>query len=205
MKNKLFTFLLTIGVTAAVTFIFTSTACNNKNDEKKSDAKSNVRQADSCSNIQVLYPASSAQQDIAGFQNLWNSLNSAGNLKTFNQIESFTVRAKDLIMAMGMDTSNLSSMLYDHVRVYLGYNQQNNAFKLFFVPVTGASICNDQPGNDVMIGSNGLPSPPPAGGYAPGLQGLNVLDLNKPCPSLCDRSSVLFDTLAASLESFKKN
>ena len=108
-------------------------------------------------------------------------------IHSFNEIKCFTVRAQDLLMAMGIDYSQLN-LPYSHVRAYLGYHL--GSFKLFFVPVQGASLCAKpvaQGGADIMLDTLGNPDT---------LQNvannsLRVLDLNVPCPNVCPNNSIL--------------
>lgn len=134
---------------------------------------------------QVLRSADSAKADIAYFDTVSAMLvDQAGGSGT--PIKAFTVRAVDLLAAMGMPAAEPPTLPYDHIRVYLGFNKSAGQFKLYIVPVAQASINNQQSGQDLMLDAHGN-AVQPEQVYPPGyLSDKYVLDLNAPCPNLCD-------------------
>lgn len=147
--------------------------------------------------VQVLRSADSARADIAYFDTVSAALlTQAGDSAAINYnapIKAFTVRAVDLLAAMGMNPADAPTPQYDHIRVYLGFNKQAGQFKLYMVPVQNAQIENNQAGTDFVLNAQGGPvQPPPV--YEPGfLNDKFVLDLNAPCPNLCDVQTPLLN------------
>lgn len=177
MKNKLLNTVLLVSLTAMA-------ACNNVEPPGPIDNVS-----------QVVYPAMAAKQDMAYFDTLCSAFMAAATGDSVNNnnvpVRGFTIRAVDLFAAMGMDSGG-STPVYDHIRVYLGYNKRDNKFKLFLVPVSGAHLESSNAGKDVMLHDDGSAFSNADTNYtAEYLQGKFVLDLNAPCPSLCDATSPL--------------
>jgi len=137
----------------------------------------------------VLKPLATAQADIQSFDSISSLVvriadSATGHEPTTGEhttIKAFTVRAVDLYAAMGVEEGSIPNTPYDHIRVYLGYNIEAHNFKLYIVPVEGANIQENIPGKDMTLSANGTPEP----------GGTYVLDLNAPCPNLCDPSSQL--------------
>lgn len=132
----------------------------------------------------VLCPLTTAQNDIAYFDSLCQQ--TLGS----DPIKAYTIRAVDLVTALGMDTTYTSE--YQYIRVYLGYRRSNGmnkdtGFKLYIVPVEGANLANHVGGYDIILDSIGK-----SVGKNPGI-GNNtfVLDLNAPCPNTCATNSLL--------------
>ena len=193
MKNKLFTVLLTIGVTAAVTFIFTIISCNNKQEaDSAKSSKQNISENDLGCDSQamftqkLLYPVNSAIADINNFYTKCATTLDQNGKPIFSPVHCFTVRAQDLAIAMGIPIS--APFNFKYARVYIGYNAAIDSFKLFFVPVQGGCLATGKGGTDILIGSNGAPGFDSVSGKA---NGLNVLDLVAPCPSFCPENSIL--------------
>ncbi len=109
-------------------------------------------------------------------------------LKDSAPIKSYTIRAADLIEAMGMPLSYVDSVKYDHVRVYIGVDG-NNKFRLLLTPVQGANIYKDIAGNDVILEGAFTSGPRSAGANAS--QGKYVMDFTGPCPNSCSANSPL--------------
>lgn len=90
-------------------------------------------------------------------------------------IRAFTVRAADLLEAMGLPATD--SVKYDHVRIYFGMDA-NDGFKLYLTPVDSADLSSDPPkaGVDVILQGKyrGL-----------GTDGKYVMDFAAPCPNTC--------------------
>ncbi len=112
---------------------------------------------------------------------------SKANLQGSIPIKAFTIRAADLLQALGLPEK--TPVNYTHARVYLGMDK-NNQFRLFFTPVEGASIKNGIAGQDVIL----------KGPHKHGLadadnslatDGSYVLDFTAPCPNTCPNGSPL--------------
>ncbi len=101
-------------------------------------------------------------------------------------IRAYTIRAVDLLGAMGMPGELADSSLckYKYIRVYLGY-RRNVGFKLYIVPVQDANLAQLKGGIDIMLNSEGkgLPFNKPKTGFYNEEE--YVLDLNAPCPNTC--------------------
>ncbi|MCW3465004.1 hypothetical protein [Chitinophaga nivalis] len=112
-------------------------------------------------------------------------------------VEAYTIRAVDLLTAMGMPASMADSAIcrFKHVRVYLGYHEQAG-FKLYVVPVDNACLKGSDPrkwnaGTDVMLDKQANPimesiSPSGMANYD-----RYVLDLNAPCPNTCPNGNTV--------------
>lgn len=128
----------------------------------------------------VLYRADSARMDILRYDSLCTNVFGDSNV-----VKAFTIGATDLMTALGITKVTPQ---FNHVRAYLGYTA-NNDFKLFIVPVQGAlgsGPLYTSPGKDVLLDSKGKPAPDTIS-----LNKKYVLDLNAPCPSICDVNSPL--------------
>jgi hypothetical protein len=175
----------TISYSLLLISMLTILACNNKAGEPTKDGGSACAD-DSVST--VLYPVDSARNAIQRFDSLSNALFTAvdsaeghpANGVAQVPIKAFTIRAVDLLAAMGMPTGYADSSFctYKHVRVYLGLTDR---FKLFIVPVHNADISAGNGGEDYLVDSTGIAIVP---GTDPG-QSRYVLDLNAPCPNTC--------------------
>jgi len=137
----------------------------------------------------VAYLFTEAQKDIREFDQMCKD-----SLKGIIPIEAYTVRAEDLLAALGMDPTlvNSDTCMYHHVRVYLGF-KKDHGFKLFIMPVEGADLSGPDStswkgGKDILLDSTGRP----------GCRGSKVhlasseeyvLDLNAPCPTTCSSTS----------------
>lgn len=144
----------------------------------------------------VMEPLDSARANVACFDSLYTLFikelrSDSGNAGKNNAvIKAFTVHAIDLFAAMGMKLDQQNLPKYNYIRVYLGFDLAAKQFKLYIVPVKGACINNQckLPGNDLMLRPNGEPYPDPR--LMPDSPQY-VLDLNAPCPSICDNASPL--------------
>lgn len=134
----------------------------------------------------VLYAADTAIGNIYCFDTLCES-----HLGDSIPIRSFTIRSIDLLTALGIPAD---SARYQHARVYLAFNNCTNDFKLFIVPVDSADLDAGIVGNDILLDSTGHGVPPKNHKqYTPAeLHSKYVLDLNTPCPSICDINSPLY-------------
>lgn len=140
----------------------------------------------------LLKPANVAKADIAFFDTLcakyltFPTVHGNTIPDSLVPIKAFTVRAADLFAALGVSDSVQHT--YDNIRVYFGYSQKEDEFKLYIVPVADANIADTISGRDVLLDHSGRPAPMP---HDHPLADRYVLDLNAPCPSLCDVSSPL--------------
>ncbi|MCC6372430.1 MAG: hypothetical protein IT236_15605 [Bacteroidia bacterium] len=149
-------------------------SCDNKTETAKMGNGGNDNEP-VCGSIEL--PVDTAVKCIKRYDSLWK----ASHAGQPAPVRAFTIRAVDLLKAMGMPTemaSDTNVCKYNHVRVYLGQNY-DNAYKLFITPVSGANLCNSVGGADVIL-SNTKATP---SNY--------VLDLNAPCPQVCASNSVL--------------
>lgn len=138
----------------------------------------------------VLCRLDSAQADIQYFNLLCqNQLKDTGY-----RINAYTIRAIDLLDALGLPVTLEDSATYDHIRMYLAYRPKTG-FKLFLVPVDSASLKGSDPakwraGYDVLLDSAGRAIPPNSP-LRNSLESEYVLDLNAPCPKTCPQNSPL--------------
>ncbi len=128
----------------------------------------------------VLYPADIARLDIQRYDSLCRYV-----FHDTAAVRAFTIGAEDLLIALQLQTDVPA---YGHIRAYLGYTADGQ-FKLFIVPVKGAVLHDEEgdAGQDVLLDKNGQPV------HNPGepISAEYVLDLNAPCPSICDYQSPL--------------
>lgn len=103
-------------------------------------------------------------------------------LKDPAPIRAYTIRAADLLEAMGLPLNYVDSAMYDHVRVYIGMDA-NNKFRLLLTPVENADIANGKAGDDVIL--KGPFSSGNATSGDPVMQGQYVMDFTGPCPNSC--------------------
>ncbi|NOS94066.1 MAG: hypothetical protein HOP30_19285 [Cyclobacteriaceae bacterium] len=120
------------------------------------------------------------------YVNRYDSIAKA-SLKDTIPFKAFTVRAVDLLEALGLPEN--TKVKYTHARIYLGMDQ-NDHFRLFFTPVQGASIKNGEAGQDVILKG------PHKHGLAEDAKlqlsnGSYVLDFTAPCPNTCPNGSPL--------------
>ncbi len=165
---------------AAILCVMTMIACNNSKDEALNEGRPAPVPLDS-----LLVPKGQAMVNIAYFDSL-----SSKKLSDI-PIKAYTIRSQELLVAMGLDSSLISKVIYNNIRVYLAYQptgekQGTPGYKLYIVPVIGANLDAYPPigGKDVMLDKNGKGIKPELlGNYADGDQ--YVLDLNTPCPNTC--------------------
>ena len=196
MKNNL-KIVLAISTTAVLTCIITIILCNKPHPHYYAQPTNSLD----------TYSLSIAQADITNCQTIYNSILASDTNKIDTQqqqaaqIIAYTVHAEDLLKALGIsDSITVENCAYKHIRVYLGYHINDDGghtagFKLFIVPVKDAhdidsSACTTCGGNDMLwdynskkwvidtlIGTN--------------TNNIYVLDLNAPCPNICDNASQL--------------
>jgi hypothetical protein len=139
----------------------------------------------------VVYHLTDAQKDVREFYQLCRD-----SLKGLIPIKAYTIRAEDLLAALGMDPKlvNSDQCIYHHVRVYLGFKKEQG-FKLFMIPVEGADLSAPdssawQAGADILLDSTGKPG---CRGSKVHLASADeyVLDLNAPCPTTCPSTSLI--------------
>lgn len=164
---------------AMLAVLISTAACNNTNQPDQPPQGSEPTPV-----TEVLCPLDSAVTDIATFGALCEEFvtDTAGKKVQTPPIKGFTIRSVDLFAAMGM-AAPADAPPYDHIRIYLAY-RLNDGFKVYLVPVQGADLDSGKAGSDLILDSEGHPNPPEG---APKF----VLDLNAPCPSICDVNSPL--------------
>jgi hypothetical protein len=146
-------------------------------------AENNCRQAQDTVQ-RVLANLGEARRNIEHYQQLCRKW------KEKEPIEAYTIRAVDLLTAMGLPASlaDSDSCRFKHIRVYMGYDDAIG-FKLYIVPVTGAclqgNISQWNLGMDVKLDKDGLPVMRGIGSPAIESTDNYVLDLNAPCPNTC--------------------
>jgi hypothetical protein len=128
----------------------------------------------------VLYRWDSAQKDMALYDKICTD--SLGVVP----IRAYTVRAVDLVGALGLDTALANSdTVFHHIRIYLGY-KKDSGFRLFILPVEGANLSGPESdwtaGKDIRLDSTGHAIRHPK---AEADATEYVLDLNAPCPNTC--------------------
>jgi hypothetical protein len=139
----------------------------------------------------VLCRLDSARQDILYFNSLCQT-----HLKDTNPpISAYTIRAIDLLGALGLPATLGDSARYKHIRMYIGY-RQNSGFKLYLVPVDSASLAGTDPsqwrgGYDVLLDSVGKGIPRHKMNLRNDTETGYVLDLNAPCPNTCAENALL--------------
>lgn len=133
----------------------------------------------------VLCPLTTAFRDVQLFDSL-----SRAYLGDSIPVRAYTIRAVDLLDALGMPDELADSAIckYKYIRAYLGY-RKGKGFKLYIVPVVGASLKDNIGGCDIMLNSIGKAAVRTGGltGYAEEEE--YVLDLNAPCPKTCPDNS----------------
>jgi hypothetical protein len=177
MKNMLFTTVLVLILACMNTFPAFCQGPKNRN----------------------LYPADTAYDKIQLFNELCPYIYFLNPLtwditRVDSVIRAYTISSKDLVTAMGLDTTKLQKgdIKYEYIRAYIGLDTPSNKFKLFLVPVAGYKDSSDG-GKDVMLDSTG--GGPTSYIYEyraennlnprDGLKNKYVLDLNSPCPNFC--------------------
>lgn len=97
-------------------------------------------------------------------------------------LKSFTVRAIDLIRALGMDIKYKENAKYKYVRVYIGMDESPQQFRLFLTPVVDANLDTipAKPGKDRIL----YKRIKDADGNLLTDEGY-VMDFAMPCPNTC--------------------
>jgi hypothetical protein len=103
-------------------------------------------------------------------------------------IKAYTIRAVDLMEALGMPLEDTVKVKYNHIRVYMGMDAKNN-FRLMLTPVNNADIVSGIPGEDVILDGHYSASTKNSG--EPINIGQYVLDFTGPCPNSCPVQSPL--------------
>jgi hypothetical protein len=97
-------------------------------------------------------------------------------------VRAFTVRAVDLLEAIGLPKN--SDPKYKFVRVYLGLDYKGH-FRVFLTPVEGADISKGIAGKDITL--TGPHSHGFAGPNISAHDGAYMLDFSSPCPNTCPK------------------
>jgi hypothetical protein len=150
-----------------------SFSCTQSPSETEKSTKSEVKESN-CGSVRT--PLADAKNWVQNYDTAWTRHYGQGS----PAIKAYTIRSKDLLEVLGLSVSTVCK--FDHVRAYIGMDNENN-FKLFFTPVVGADLCNGIGGRDTLL--TGAPGDP-SSAY--------VLDLNTPCPHVCG-SNDIFETL----------
>jgi hypothetical protein len=108
-------------------------------------------------------------------------------LKDTVPVKAFTVRAKDLLEALGIKKAKPK---FEYVRVYLGLDDQDK-FRLMLTPVVDADFKKGHAGKDVILSGPFKPGDKYKAGESASANGEYVLDFNMPCPNTCDTGSPL--------------
>lgn len=106
-------------------------------------------------------------------------------------IQAFTIRAEDLLEALGVQSNQ--KVKYEYARIYLGLDF-NNKFRAFLTPVDSADIDKHLAGKDIIL--KGRYSHRKADGIDDGAgltvqEGEYVMDFTGPCPNSCPSDSPL--------------
>jgi hypothetical protein len=194
MKQKLFILGLSLGLSAAM-------GCSDQPVAKEKNERA-VTQNDCGQAVdtvnRVLVPLTKALKDIYSYDSL-NRLHWKGT----TPIESYTIRAVDLLAAMGMPATLADSSIcrFKYVRVYMAFRNKVG-FKLYIMPVDNACLKGNDPskwkgGNDVLLDKNGNPIMIPLDSTAIASDDEYLLDLNAPCPNTCPSGKPLKDHVKA--------
>jgi hypothetical protein len=136
----------------------------------------------------IFEPADSAKKNIKYFETLCKQH------LGITPIQYYTVRARDLFAAMGMDSSILtdSNMYrYRYIRVTLALQENGTKFKLYIQPADTAYLkvtdtANWKAGRALYFRRNGMIDSTSTPDTNPSISGgLYVADLNAPCPNTC--------------------
>jgi len=168
------------GVIAILLLMFN---CREKSpDQAAVQRQSGDSQGDTTTTLYAV-PYDSALRNMARFDKkmriydslVVKALNKKGPVKV--PIRAFTIRAVDLLEALGLPAADTTRVAYDHVRIYFGMDA-NDGFKLYLTPVDSADLSSHPPqaGVDVILKGKyrGL-----------GDDGEYVFDFAAPCPNTC--------------------
>lgn len=169
MKNWLHNGLLVLGLALAAGC--SNHSANDKVAESPQPVKTQLNGSADGYYTSVKVPLDSAAPNVRAYDSICRKL-----FKTV-PVKGFTIRARDLLEALGMPVSDTLECRYSHARVYLGLDRDSQ-FKLYFVPVDGANLSMDIGGTDVPV------IDPKAEGQK------SVLDLNTPCPKVCAENNI---------------
>lgn len=187
MKQHLFPLILVLGLSTA--------GC--KNQPSAGTAKPGTTSANDCNQItdsvgRVLVNLVTARQSIQSYDSLCRI-----HWKGTAPVESYTIRAVDLLAAMGLppELADSSICRFKHIRVYLGF-QEKVGFKLYLVPVDNACLKGKDPskwnaGMDVILDKEANPILANIDSTGTAAYDQYVLDLNAPCPNTCPQPGPL--------------
>jgi hypothetical protein len=177
MKKIIYKMLLVTFVTAM------TAACN----DKMADSSAESGSRDVLDSVQlVLTPYAVASGDIGRFKSIQDTVLKYANqpqLGTATAITAYTIRAIDMLAAMGLPSNlvNSKECKYKYARVYLAVDSLLK-FKLYILPVQGANLTDSIGGTDIYLNSKGKYKNPAT---QDGDSDKYMLDLNAPCPSTC--------------------
>jgi hypothetical protein len=155
-----------------------SVACNRNAGETKSNSKSDDI-------AEYALPLDTAISYTRNYNDL-----AVAVLGDSAPIRSYTIRAEDLVEAMGIPHECAEQAKYKDIRVYLGIDGQNK-FRLLLTPVEGADIEHGVAGDDVILDGQFVSGNNPSGDMQTGRY---VMDFTGPCPNSCSSSSPLYNT-----------
>jgi hypothetical protein len=168
MKNSFYTF----------SFLITILSCGPS--EQKDSA---VPETEAVVVADYALAIDSAVTYIHNFEKQWkNFTNKQPNDSIPLPLKAFSVRAEDLMEALGLPESEAKKAKYHHARFYLAMDN-NNRFRLLITPV-------DDNNKDIILNGPYVPTGSMVGTQA-SESGSYVLDFNQPCPKTCDETSVL--------------
>jgi hypothetical protein len=191
MQQHLFTLTLLAGLIIA-------TGCNQQPFGKTE--KVTLTKKDDCGQAMdnaslVLCHLTTAREHTGAYDRLWRRQHG----KDATPIHAFTIRAVDLLAALGMSPTlaDDSSCRFKHIRVYMGYDSLKAGFKLYIVPVDGACLKGENSsmwyaGTDVFLDKHATPvMAVDSGSNGMASTDTYVLDLNAPCPNTCPKETPL--------------
>lgn len=191
MKRKLFILALLSG-------LITATGCKHQPSDKTEKVTATIK--DDCGQPMdnaslVLSHLTIAREHTLAYDRLWRRQHG----KDAAPIHAFTIRAVDLLAALGMPATLAvsDSCRFKHIRVYMGYDSSKAGFKLYIVPVDGACLKGKNSstwyaGTDVLLDKYANPIMAAESGSS-GMVSTDtyVLDLNAPCPNTCPKETPL--------------
>ena len=190
--KQLTCFLVYVGIV-----LFIAACSSNSSDKNTAPQLSGMPIRLGMLDTTVFKSRDSAEKDVKYYEELCKK--AFGNAAT--PIQFFTVRATDLLAAMGIDTlytADAPSYKQRYVRVTIAYNQAGNQFKLYVQPVKDANLDGPDSSrtagyalyfrrNGTIDSNSGKAGPMPKTSEP---DSLYVADLNAPCPNTCRPSSI---------------
>lgn len=164
--------------------LFGAWSCGNSNQKDSAEVKTDSTAVQTTKtepqycNIDHYTPLDTAIQHTKNYACYLKNLNASNCGVKIDETKAFLVSKCDLLSVLGIPVATDSQ--FDYVRVYFGLTSANTP-KLYLTPVVGADPAAGIAGRDtILVGPTGS-----------GLPAQYVLDLNFPCPNLCDPRSPL--------------